>query len=49
MTLNFRGYVFDDAGNAVDGAFVKLLDTGTSNVRTVGVVSISKDRSSIRQ
>jgi hypothetical protein len=28
MTINFRGYVFDDAGNAVDGASVKLLDTG---------------------
>ena len=31
MTINFRGYVFDDAGNAVDGASVKLLDTGTSD------------------
>jgi hypothetical protein len=30
MTINFRGYVFDDAGNAVSGASVKLLDTGTT-------------------
>ena len=29
MTINFRGYVFDDAGNKVNGASVKLLDTGT--------------------
>ena len=30
MTINFRGYVFDDAGNAVNGVTVKLLDTGTN-------------------
>ena len=30
MTINFRGYVFDDSGAAVSGASVKLLDTGTT-------------------
>ena len=31
MTINFRGYVFNDAGAAVVGASVKLLDTGTAD------------------
>ena len=30
MTINFRGFVFDDSGAAVSGASVKLLDTGTT-------------------
>ena len=30
MTVNFRGYVFDDAGSAVSGASVQLLETGTT-------------------
>jgi len=30
MTINFRGYVYNDAGEAVSGASVKLLDTGTT-------------------
>jgi len=30
MTVNFRGYVFNDAGTAVSGASVKLLETGTT-------------------
>jgi cytoskeletal protein CcmA (bactofilin family) len=30
MTVNFRGYVFNDAGAAVSGASVKLLETGTT-------------------
>ena len=30
MTVNFRGYLFNDAGNAVSGASVKLLETGTT-------------------
>ena len=30
MTINFRGYLFNDAGNAVSGASVKLLETGTT-------------------
>ena len=30
MAINFRGYVFDDAGSAVSGATVQLLETGTS-------------------
>ena len=30
MTINFRGYVFDDSGAAVSGASVKILDTGTT-------------------
>ena len=31
MTVNFRGYLFNDAGVAVSGATVDLLDTGTSD------------------
>ena len=30
MAINFRGYVFDDAGSAVSGASVQLLETGTT-------------------
>ena len=30
MTINFRGYVYNDAGEAVSGASVKLLETGTT-------------------
>ena len=30
MTVNFRGYVFDDAGSAVSGASAQLLETGTT-------------------
>jgi hypothetical protein len=30
MAINFTGYVFDDAGSAVSGATVQLLETGTS-------------------
>ncbi len=30
MTVNFAGNVYDDAGNAVSGASVKLLETGTT-------------------
>ena len=30
MTVNFRGYVFQDDGDAVSGATVKLLETGTA-------------------
>ena len=29
MSVNFRGYVFDDSGSAVSGATVQLLETGT--------------------
>jgi len=32
MSVNFRGYVFNDAGAAVEGATVKLLETGTTTV-----------------
>ena len=31
MAINFGGNVYDDAGNAVSGASVKLLETGTTN------------------
>ena len=41
MTINFRGYIFDDAGNAVSGASVKLLDTGTSTQEGSTVTSDS--------
>ena len=30
MTVNFRGYLFNDAGTAVSGATVALLETGTT-------------------
>ena len=30
MTVNFRGYLFNDAGTAVQGATVQLLETGTT-------------------
>jgi len=30
MTVNFRGYLFNDAGTAVNGATVALLETGTT-------------------
>ena len=30
MTVNFRGYLFDDAGDAVNGASVQLFETGTT-------------------
>ena len=32
MTVNFRGYVFQDDGDAVSGATVQLLETGTTTV-----------------
>ena len=32
MTINFRGYVFQDNGEAVNGATVQLLETGTTTV-----------------
>lgn len=32
MTVNFRGYVFQDDGDAVNGATVQLLETGTTTV-----------------
>ena len=32
MTVNFRGYVFQDDGDAVSGATVKLLETGTTTL-----------------
>ena len=41
MTINFRGYIFDDAGNAVSGASVKLLDTGTATQEGSTVTSDS--------
>ena len=30
MTVNFAGHLYNDAGSAVNGASVKLLETGTS-------------------
>jgi len=41
MTINFRGYIFDDAGDAVSGASVKLLDTGTTTQEGSTVTSDS--------
>ena len=32
MTVNFRGYLFQDDGDAVNGATVQLLETGTTTV-----------------
>ena len=32
MTVNFRGYLFKDNGEALEGATVHLLDTGTTTV-----------------
>jgi len=32
MTVNFRGYLFQDDGDAVSGATVQLLETGTTTV-----------------
>ena len=32
MAVNFRGYVFQDDGDAVNGATVQLLETGTTTV-----------------
>ena len=32
MTMNYRGHVFQDDGDAVNGATVKLLEAGTSTV-----------------
>lgn len=34
MTVNFRGYVFDDSGAAVSGADISLFPTGTTNSAT---------------
>ena len=41
MTINFRGYIFDDAGSAVSGASVKLLETGTTTQEGSTVTSDS--------
>ena len=41
MTITFRGYIFDDAGSAVSGASVKLLDTGTATQEGSTVTSDS--------
>jgi hypothetical protein len=41
MTVNFRGYIFDDAGSAVSGASVKLLETGTTTQEGSTVTSDS--------
>ena len=30
MTVNFAGHLYNDAGSAVNGASVKLLETGTT-------------------
>ena len=32
MAINFRGYLFQDDGDAVSGATVQLLETGTTTV-----------------
>ena len=44
MTINFGGNIYDDAGNAVSGASVKLLKTGTSTQEGSTVTSDSDGR-----
>ena len=44
MAINFGGNVYDDAGNAVSGASVKLLETGTSTQEGSTVTSDSDGR-----
>ena len=35
MAINFRGYLFDDSGNAIQGATVQLLEQdGTQEAST---------------
>ena len=33
MAINFRGYLFKDNGDPVEGATVQLLNTGTTTVK----------------
>ena len=44
MTVNFGGNVYDDAGNAVNGASVKLLETGTTTQEGSTVTTDSNGR-----
>ena len=44
MTVNFGGNVYDDAGNAVSGASVKLLETGTTTQEGSTVTTDSAGR-----
>jgi len=44
MTVNFGGNVYDDAGNAVSGASVKLLETGTTTQEGSTVTTDSDGR-----
>jgi len=44
MAINFGGNVYDDAGNAVSGASVKLLETGTTNQEGSTVTTDSDGR-----
>ena len=44
MTINFGGNVYDDAGNAVNGASVKLLETGTTTQEGSTVTTDSDGR-----
>ena len=44
MTVNFGGNVYDDAGNAVSGASVKLLETGTTTQEGSTVTTDSNGR-----
>jgi hypothetical protein len=44
MTINFGGNVYDDAGNAVSGASVKLLETGTTTQEGSTVTTNSDGR-----
>jgi len=41
MTVNFAGHIYDDAGSAVNGASVKLLETGTTTQEGSTVTSDS--------
>ena len=41
MTVNFAGHIYDDAGSAVSGASVKLLETGTTTQEGSTVTSDS--------
>ena len=44
MAINFGGNIYDDAGNAVSGASVKLLETGTTTQEGSTVTSDSDGR-----
>ena len=44
MAINFGGNVYDDAGNAVSGASVKLLETGTTTQEGSTVTTDSNGR-----